>query len=128
MRASTQDFNLAVYQIVKAVPPSKVITCGHIAILLGGPSQARRVRQAVNFISHTTPPVAWHRVISTSGIISTHGLNAQQRLLEAEGVEVQVGTIGESRVLVDKWGWFPEASDLDLATKMGVEEVLEWDT
>ncbi|KAF9240635.1 hypothetical protein BU15DRAFT_45692 [Melanogaster broomeanus] len=125
MRANTQDFNLAVYQIVKAVPPSKVITCGYIAKLLGEPTQAHR-NIAVNFISHTSPPVAWHRVISTSGVISTHGPNAQQRLLEVEGVEVQVGTVGESRVVVDTWGWFPEARDLNLAIKMGVEEVFEW--
>ncbi|KAF9224014.1 hypothetical protein BS17DRAFT_752975 [Gyrodon lividus] len=126
MRASTQDFNLTVYQIVKAIPPRKVITCGHVAKLLGVPKQTRRVREAVNFISHTSPPVAWHRVVSTSGVISTHGPNSQQRLLEAEGVEVHTGIVGESRVTVDRWGWFPEIGVLELDMKMGVEEVLEW--
>ncbi|KIJ20880.1 hypothetical protein PAXINDRAFT_165708 [Paxillus involutus ATCC 200175] len=125
MRANTQDLNLAVYEIVKVIPPRKVITCGHIAKLLGVPKQARQVREAVNFISHTSPPVAWHRVISTSGVISTHGPNPQQHLLEVEGVEVHVGIAGETRVTVDRWGWSPEMGDLKLGMKMGAEET-EW--
>jgi methylated-DNA-protein-cysteine methyltransferase-like protein len=80
---------------------------------------------AVNFISHTSPPVAWHRVISTSGVISTHGPNPQQHLLEVEGVEVHVGIAGETRVTVDRWGWSPEMGDLKLGMKMGAEET-EW--
>ncbi|KIK99816.1 hypothetical protein PAXRUDRAFT_822354 [Paxillus rubicundulus Ve08.2h10] len=126
MRASTQDFNLAVYEIVKAIPPRKVITCGHIAKLLGVPKQARQVRNAVNFISHMNPPVAWHRVISTSGVISTHGANAQQHLLEVEGVEVYVGIVGETRVMVDRWGWSPKMGDPKLGMRFEAEEETEW--
>ncbi|KIJ65560.1 hypothetical protein HYDPIDRAFT_152485 [Hydnomerulius pinastri MD-312] len=126
MRTNSQEFNLAVYQIIQSIPQSKVITCGHVAKLIGAPNQARRVREAVNFISHTSPPVPWHRVISTSGVISTHGPNAQQRLLEAEGVEVCVGVVGESRVIVDKWAWFPETGSLGFSAKMGIEDEVEW--
>lgn len=81
---------------------------------------------AVKFISHTSPPVPWYRVIATSGVISIHGPNDQQRLLEAEGVEVNVGVVGESRVTVEKWGWFPEVNDVRLDATFGVEDDQEW--
>ncbi|KAG6381696.1 hypothetical protein JVT61DRAFT_297 [Boletus reticuloceps] len=123
---SAQDFNLAVYQIVKAIPPRKVITCGQIAKLLSLPSQARRVRESVNFIAHTSAPGAWHRVIATSGVISVHGPNAQQQLLEAEGIEVTVGIVGESRVDVEKWGWFPEANDIRFDAETLSDDEQEW--
>ncbi|KAN0088395.1 hypothetical protein V8E55_005452 [Tylopilus felleus] len=122
----TEDLNLAVYQIVRAIPPKKVITCDHIAKLLGLPSQARRVREAVNFISHTNPPVAWYRVIPTSGIISVHGPNVQQRLLEAEGIEVNLGTLGESSVSAEKWGWFPEANNVRFDADIALADDQEW--
>lgn len=81
---------------------------------------------AVNFISHTSPPVAWHRVIATSGVISVHGSNAQQRLLEADGIEVNVGVVGESRVTVEKWGWFPEGNDARFHANAALEDDQEW--
>ncbi|KAI9456949.1 6-O-methylguanine DNA methyltransferase [Boletus coccyginus] len=118
----TQDFNVAVHQIIRAIPPGRLITCRHIAKLIGFPSQARRVRKAVSFIAHTSPPVAWHRVIPTSGVISVHGPNAQQRLLEAEGIEVSIGVVGESRVDVEKWGWFPEANDVSFDVEITLED------
>ncbi|KAL4079364.1 6-O-methylguanine DNA methyltransferase [Scleroderma citrinum] len=124
---NAQEFNLAVHQIIQAVPSRKVITCGHIANLLGVPNQARRVRAAVNFITHTTPPVPWHRVVSTSGVISVHGSNAQQHLLEEEGVKVSIGTAGESRVHLNQWGWFPDPGSVKImGTAKGLEDELEW--
>ncbi|KAH7921299.1 hypothetical protein BV22DRAFT_1038817 [Leucogyrophana mollusca] len=126
MRANAQEFNVAVYRIVQMIPPKKVITCGHIAKLLGVPKQARRVREAVTFISHTTPPVPWHRVISTSGVLSTHGPTPQQRALEAEGVEVCLGIVGESRVHVEKWGWSPEPGTLKLMKDSRLDCSTEW--
>ncbi|KAG9313069.1 hypothetical protein JVU11DRAFT_6509 [Chiua virens] len=63
-------------------------------------------------MAHTNPPVAWHRVIATSGIVSIDGPSAQQRLLEVEGIDVNTGLLGESRVTMEKWGWFPEANEI----------------
>lgn len=62
-------------------------------------------------------------MIATSGVISIHGPNAQQRLLEEEGIEVNVGIVGESRVTVEEWGWFPEVNDVCFDV---VEDGQEW--
>lgn len=68
----------------------------------------------------------WHRVIATSGVISIHEPNDQQRLLEAEGVEVNIGVVGESRVALEKWGWFPEANEVRFDKEFRVEDDQEW--
>ncbi|KAF4562983.1 hypothetical protein EYR36_003416 [Pleurotus pulmonarius] len=86
---------------------------GHIAKLIGQPNYSRHVGQALKFLSpNTNPPVPWHRVIASSGTISsrgpgTNGAQLQQEALEAEGVEVTVGRTGELRVDMKTWGWFP---------------------
>ncbi|EGN96809.1 hypothetical protein SERLA73DRAFT_184970 [Serpula lacrymans var. lacrymans S7.3] len=125
VRMDAQQLNIAVYNIMQTIPPQKVVSCGHVAKLLGIPKQARRVRQAVNFISHTTEPVPWHRVVSTSGVISTESSCPQQMALEKDGVEVYIGRVGESRVDLQKWGWFPEVGSVKLTKNIPVSNN-EW--
>ncbi|KAH7903654.1 hypothetical protein BJ138DRAFT_1073960, partial [Hygrophoropsis aurantiaca] len=112
------------------IPPSKVITCAQVAQLLGAPKHARRVKEAVTFISHTSPPVPWHRVVPSSGILSVPSPSTQptparqQRALEAEGVPVYVGAAGEVRVRVAECAWTPSSSPGDGVKWTPVEEPL----
>ncbi|EGN95522.1 hypothetical protein SERLA73DRAFT_186574 [Serpula lacrymans var. lacrymans S7.3] len=121
-----QQFIIAVYNIVKLIPPQKVISCSHIAKLVGRPKSARQVKEAVKFISHTTPPVPWYRVVSTSGIISVSGPSTQQLALEKEGVRVRTGTVGESRVDLGKWGWYPLVGSLNYLADSDTSETEDW--
>ncbi|KAL0955426.1 hypothetical protein HGRIS_001672 [Hohenbuehelia grisea] len=103
-----------VYDVVRMIPAQHVTSYGHIAKLIGQPNYSRHVGQALKFLSpNTTPPVPWHRVIASSGAISsrgpgTDGAQRQQEALEAEGIEVMVGRGGERKVDLREYGWFPE--------------------
>lgn len=71
----------------------------------------RHELKALKFLPAGTN-VPWHRVISSSGAISsrgpgTNGAERQRRALEAEGVEVLVGRTGELHVSLAEYGWFP---------------------
>ena len=83
------EFFQRVYEVVARIPRGKVVTYGQIAAALGDPRQARTVGWAL----HSVPEwldVPWHRVVNSSGGISTcHVIgerNIQRRLLENEGV------------------------------------------
>jgi len=109
------EFHAAVYDTIRLIPERRVTTYGHIAKLIGMPTYARHVGQALKFLSPdtTNPPVPWHRVINSAGTISsrgpgTDGAQRQREALEAEGVEVvTVHGGGEMRVDLTRWGWFP---------------------
>lgn len=63
------------------------------------------------------PPIPWYRVISSSGTISsrgpgTSGADNQRQELEAEGIEVSVGRMGDMRVDLKRYGWFPAPGTL----------------
>ncbi|KAJ7098779.1 MGMT family protein [Mycena belliarum] len=108
------EFHAAVYDTVRLIPAQKVTSYGHIAKLLGMPNHSRHVGQALKFLTPgATPPVPWHRVVSSSGAISsrgpgTNGARNQSDALEAEGVEVTEGRTGDLRVNFAVYGWFPE--------------------
>ncbi|KAK7054116.1 MGMT family protein [Favolaschia claudopus] len=107
------EFHAAVYNTVRLIPAQKVTSYGHIAKLIGMPNHSRHVGQALKFLTPgTTPPVPWHRVVSSSGAISsrgpgTDGARRQGEALEAEGVEVTVTGAGERKVDLSVCGWFP---------------------
>jgi methylated-DNA-protein-cysteine methyltransferase-like protein len=76
---------------------------------------------------NTNPPIPWHRVISSSGTISSRGPGTQgaqhQRLaLEAEGVDVVDGRTGEMRVDLNAWGWFPSSVQYEGGDNEGSDE------
>ncbi|KIY49683.1 MGMT family protein [Fistulina hepatica ATCC 64428] len=105
------EFHAAVYDMVRTIPPQKVTSYGHIAKLIGMPRHSRHVGQALKFLGPDTD-IPWHRVISSTGTISsrgpgTGGAQRQREALEAEGVEVQAGRSGELRIDLRTWGWFP---------------------
>ncbi|KAJ7593082.1 MGMT family protein [Mycena floridula] len=113
------EFHAAVYDVVRSIPASKVTSYGHIAKLMGAPRNARQVGQALKFLPEDND-LPWHRVISSSGTISSRGpgtsldgAQLQREALEAEGVEVTVGRTGELRVNLMTWGWFPSPADVE---------------
>ncbi len=84
-------FFARVYQVVRAVPPGRVVTYGQVAALLGSPRAARTVGWALHALPEGTD-VPWHRVVNSRGRISTgcreHAAAVQAELLRAEAVEV----------------------------------------
>ncbi len=85
-RASAWD---EVYEIVRLIPPGKVMNYGQIASLCSRPLTPR----AVGWAMHDCPPeLPWHRVVNASGGCSADRATAdqpgrQRTLLEAEGIE-----------------------------------------
>lgn len=77
------------YELLKTIPPGRVITYGQLACHLGNPHLARAVGNALhkNPDPHTIP---CHRVVNSKGEVSSAfafgGSTAQRQLLEAEGV------------------------------------------
>jgi methylated-DNA-protein-cysteine methyltransferase-like protein len=94
-----------IYDMVRRVPPGKVITYGRVAELVGG-CTARMVGYAMAALKRGhVPDVPWQRVINAKGKISVHGDgvgNAMQRaLLEEEGVEFDAN----DQVDFTRFGW-----------------------
>ncbi|KAF5375977.1 hypothetical protein D9757_009467 [Collybiopsis confluens] len=82
---------------------------------------ARHVGQALKLLDPGhEPPIPWHRVVSSTGAISsrgpgTSGAQRQREALEQEDVEVIVGRTGEMmKVDLRVVGWFPERVEVDL--------------
>jgi len=77
-----------VYEIVRMIPPGKVMNYGQIAVLCSRPLTPR----AVGWAMHDCPDdVPWHRVVNAAGRCSTDAVagsapGRQRGLLEAEGV------------------------------------------
>ncbi len=102
-----------VYQLVRRIPPGRVMTYGQIALILG----ERYTPRTVGFVMHgadeeNTP---WHRVINSQGGCSTVRVvlppDKQQRMLEAEGVEFD----SRGRCQLDRYFWHPEETDVGSA-------------
>ncbi len=78
-----------VYDIVRGIPPGRIMTYGQISGLLGH----RLSPVAVGWALHVCPDgVPWHRVVNAQGACSTARLpdlppGLQRKFLEAEGVE-----------------------------------------
>jgi len=90
-----------IYQVVAQIPPAMVATYGDIATIVGGGCEARVVGYALGDL----PPdragqVAWQRVVSRDGLISTRGLK-QRQLLAAEGVAFDA----HDRILMARHHW-----------------------
>jgi methylated-DNA-protein-cysteine methyltransferase related protein len=76
-----------VFEIVRSIPPGKVMTYGQIAIILGEGYTARTVGYCMHGADEGVP---WQRVINSQGKCSTDKLtmpvSLQQSILESEGV------------------------------------------
>lgn len=94
-----------VYEIVRQIPPGRVMTYGQIALILGEGYTARTVGYVMHAAGEDVP---WQRVINSQGKCSTGKLtiplNLQQELLEAEGVVFSAS----GKCDLNLYQWFPE--------------------
>lgn len=81
-----------IYAVVRRIPKGKVATYGQIATLAGNPHWS----QVVGYALHSNPDpegIPCFRVVNRFGELSSAfafgGINRQQELLEAEGIEVR---------------------------------------
>ncbi|MCC3355485.1 MGMT family protein [Bacillus sp. REN16] len=94
-----KPFTENVIQIIKQIPPGKVMTYGQIAKIAGSPRGARQVVRVLHSMSKKYN-LPWFRVINSKGEIAirdeeTH--DAQIIFLEDEGVEVVDGAVELSK-------------------------------
>jgi methylated-DNA-protein-cysteine methyltransferase-like protein len=100
------DARNRIYAVVRKIPRGKVATYGQIAVLAGLKGHARQVGYALHDLP-TGSSLPWHRVINAQGRVSQRAepsyVGIQQRLLEAEGVEIGHG----ERISFKRFGWKP---------------------
>jgi methylated-DNA-protein-cysteine methyltransferase related protein len=89
------EFQEKVLRLVQQIPFGRVATYGSLALMSGYPRRARHVGHILRGISETTAQdIPWHRVINSSGKLSTYKVgtgNLQRVLLEAEGIVFSSG-------------------------------------
>jgi methylated-DNA-protein-cysteine methyltransferase-like protein len=106
MNPNEPRYRERVYDLVKQIPPGRVMTYGQIAALLGEGYTPR----TVGFVMHgaDTKNVPWQRVINSQGKCSTGKMtipvNLQQSMLEQEGVVFDA----KERCDLNEYLWFPE--------------------
>jgi methylated-DNA-protein-cysteine methyltransferase-like protein len=104
-----RDYRERVFEIVRAIPPGRVMTYGQIAIMLGEGYTARTVGYVMSGADAENVP--WQRVINSQGRCSTGRLtipiDLQRELLTAEGV--MFSTSGKCDL--KKFRWFPTGED-----------------
>jgi len=102
----TDAYRQRVYELVRRIPPGRVMTYGQIAELLGEGYTARTVGFVMHAADEETTP--WQRVINSQGACSTGRVilppDKQQRMLEAEGIEFDA----RGRCDLGRFRWIPE--------------------
>ncbi|KAI5196647.1 hypothetical protein E4T42_06649 [Aureobasidium subglaciale] len=100
----------AVYNAVREVPHGKVTSYGHIARLLG------KLQGCLSF---------WLLLCGKQHLTMSRGANGasqQATALEAEGVQVTRGALGEYTIDFTTYGWFPDRLPSDLSSEEEDEE------
>jgi methylated-DNA-protein-cysteine methyltransferase related protein len=80
-------FQLAVYHIVKSIPPGKVATYKQVAELAGSPKASRAVGMCMKHNPDSTT-VPCHRVVASNGKLTGYafgGIEAKKKRLQNEG-------------------------------------------
>ncbi len=83
-----------IIEIIKEIPPGKILTYGEIARRAGTPATAR----LVSYLLHSSSEkyfLPWHRVINSKGQISLTGMagEEQKQKLLSEGIKIHSGKI-----------------------------------
>ena len=103
---NSDHYRSPVYELVRQIPPGRVMNYGQIAMVLGDGYTARTVGYVMHGADNDSVP--WQRVINSQGKCSTGRLtipiNLQQELLEAEGIEFNAA----GRCDMSKFQWWPE--------------------
>ncbi|MEH7453148.1 MGMT family protein [Gottfriedia acidiceleris] len=84
-----ESFTSKAIEIIKNIPPGKVMTYGQVAKLAGSPRGARQVVRILHSMGQKYQ-LPWHRVINTKGEIGIQdeeGFLKQKRFLQDEGVK-----------------------------------------
>ena len=102
---NSRGYRERVFEIVRRIPPGRVMTYGQLAEILGEGYTAR----TVGFVMHTADDAdPWHRVINAQGACSTGRVllppDKQQRMLEAESVVFNE----RGRCDLGRYRWTPE--------------------
>lgn len=99
----------AIYQVVRQIPPGRVLTYGQVAELAGMPGAARAVGAAMR-ASSPDLGLPWQRVVGkrgpSTGLVRIHdpmGAGVQRALLEAEGVTFT----DAAGISLTEYGWVP---------------------
>src|SRR5437868_12150622 len=105
---NSPGYRARVFDIVRRIPPGRVMTYGQLADILGEGYTAR----TVGFVMHSADEsVPWQRVINSQGACSTGRVilppDLQQRMLEAEGVRFDA----RGRCELARYRWTPEEFD-----------------
>jgi methylated-DNA-protein-cysteine methyltransferase-like protein len=110
VNVNDKTYRERVYEIVRKIPAGKVMTYGHLALILGEGYTARTVGYVMHGSDESVP---WQRVINSQGKCSTGRLtiplNLQQELLAAEGVIFNAS--GKCDLSV--YQWFPSGYESD---------------
>jgi len=100
------NYRERVYDLVREIPPGRVMTYGQIAEILGEGYTAR----TVGYVMHgaDSENVPWQRVINAQGKTSTGKftlpVNLQQSLLESEGIKFDA----KGKCDLNSYLWFPK--------------------
>ena len=96
------DFEQSVWAACSRIPKGKLATYGQRAAMIGYPSAARAVGQALGRNPHA-PRVPCHRVVAADGRLTGYngGMAKKIRLLRDEGVELR----GERVVTLSRYRW-----------------------
>ena len=101
-----KPFTENVIQIIKQIPPGKVMTYGQIAKIAGSPRGARQVVRVLHSMSKKYD-LPWHRVLNVKGEISMGDEEffiTQKTLLEQEGIVFN----GENKVDMEMYRYQPD--------------------
>jgi methylated-DNA-protein-cysteine methyltransferase-like protein len=113
------DFDLAVWEVVRTVPPGRVTTYGSVAKAIAAPDgvaaktyAAFGARWVGSAMARCPDEVPWHRVVNSRGEVSLRseeGRVEQLARLQSEGVAP--GTNG--RIDLRAHGWEPPGAGAD---------------
>ncbi|MFD1358890.1 MGMT family protein [Fictibacillus halophilus] len=104
-----ERFTEAVINIIKSIPPGKVMSYGQIAKAAGSPRGARQVVRILHSMSgkYNLP---WHRVINSKGEIGIQDEElffTQKSLLEDEGLQFK----GNRTIDMEKYRYQPDSEE-----------------
>lgn len=112
----TDSANEAIWRVVAAIPPGRVLSYGEVARRAGLPRAARRVGRALK-AAPASLALPWHRVVRADGRIAFPRASAHHReqaaRLRAEGLQVTRGRVrarpGRDKASLDRLLWGGEA-------------------
>ena len=110
--ANDKNYRERVYEIVRKIPPGRVMTYGQLAEILGEGYTPR----TVGYVMHgsDTAKVPWQRVINSQGACSTGKMtmpiNLQQNMLESEGVVFS----DKGKCDLGTYLWYPDGFTTDV--------------